>query len=165
MPGVSTDAELSRLAAELGGVLKRRRLKLAVAESCTGGWLAKCLTEVPGSSAWFERGVVTYSNRAKQDLLGVAAPTLLQFGAVSGQVAREMGEGLLLRAPVDLGVAITGIAGPDGGSPDKPVGLVWIAWVSQGQTPHTASFHYPGDRETVRRAAVREALQGLLRRV
>jgi nicotinamide-nucleotide amidase len=162
---MSSDLELAALATDLGQALKRRRLKLAVAESCTGGWLGKCITDVAGSSAWFDRGFVTYSNRAKQDLLGVQAPTLLQYGAVSEQTAREMAEGVLLRSTADLGVAITGIAGPDGGSGDKPVGTVWFAYARRGAAVETHTQRFPGDRDAVRRAAVAEALRGLAQRL
>lgn len=152
------DADLTRLAVELGAVLRRRRCKLAVAESCTGGWVAKCVTDVAGSSQWFDRGFVAYTNRAKQDLLGVAPQVLLQFGAVSGQVAGEMAEGALLRSNADAALAVTGIAGPDGGSPDKPVGTVWFAWAMRGQPTETRQMRFDGGRDMVRRAAVATAL-------
>lgn len=111
---------------------------LAVAESCTGGLIARLLTDLPGSSAWFERGIVSYSNRAKQDLLGVPGALLERHGAVSGEVAQAMAGGLLARAPVDWALAVTGVAGPGGGSPDKPVGIVWIAWGERARFASTA---------------------------
>lgn len=157
-----TDAELARLAVELGAVLRRKRLKLAVAESCTGGWVAKCVTDVAGSSQWFDRGFVAYTNRAKQDLLGVTPQGLLQFGAVSAQVAKEMAEGALLRSNADAALGITGIAGPDGGSPDKPVGTVWFGWAVRGQPAETRQMRFDGDRDMVRRAAVAAALTRMI---
>lgn len=156
--GAHPDAELARLAVGLGTALRRRRLKLAVAESCTGGWVAKCVTDVAGSSQWFDRGFVAYTNRAKQDLLGVSPQALLQFGAVSAQVAKEMAEGALIRSNADLALGITGIAGPDGGSPDKPVGTVWFGWALRGQPAETRQMRFDGDRDMVRRAAVAAAL-------
>lgn len=156
--GAHSDTDLARHAIELGTVLRRKRLKLAVAESCTGGWVAKCVTDVAGSSQWFDRGFVAYTNRAKQDLLGVSPQGLLQFGAVSAQVAKEMAEGALLRSNADVALSITGIAGPDGGSPDKPVGTVWFGWVARGQPAETRQMRFDGDRDGVRRAAVAAAL-------
>jgi nicotinamide-nucleotide amidase len=156
------DAELARLAVELGAALRRKRAKLAVAESCTGGWVAKCVTDVAGSSQWFDRGFVAYTNRAKQDLLGVSPQALLQFGAVSAQAAKEMAEGALIRSNADLALGITGIAGPDGGSPDKPVGTVWFGWATRGQPAETRQMRFDGDRDAVRRAAVAAALTRLI---
>lgn len=157
-----SDADLARLAIELGAVLRRKRLKLAVAESCTGGWVAKCVTDVAGSSQWFDRGFVAYTNRAKQDLLGVSPQALLQFGAVSAQVAKEMAEGALLRSNADAALGITGIAGPDGGTPDKPVGTVWFGWSLRGRASETRQMRFDGDRDAVRRAAVAAALAHLV---
>jgi nicotinamide-nucleotide amidase len=157
-PATHADADLARLAVELGAVLRRKRLKLAVAESCTGGWVAKCVTDVAGSSQWFDRGFVAYTNRAKQDLLGVSPQALLQFGAVSAQVAKEMAEGALIRSNADATLSITGIAGPDGGSPDKPVGTVWLGWAVRGQPAETRQMRFDGDRDMVRRAAVAASL-------
>jgi nicotinamide-nucleotide amidase len=159
---MTSDAELATLARSLGERLRVKRRKLALAESCTGGWLAKCATDVAGSSQWFDRGFVAYSNRAKQDLLGVGAQALLQFGAVSAQVAAEMAEGALLRSNADLALAVTGIAGPDGGSPEKPVGLVWFAWRMRGGEPRVVEQRFAGDRDAVRRQAVAYALQRLI---
>lgn len=152
------------LAEAVGRGLQQRRASLAVAESCTGGLVAKWVTDVPGSSAWFERGLVTYSNRAKQDLLGIPEALLASFGAVSEACSRAMVSGLLERAPVDWGLSITGIAGPDGGSADKPVGTVWIAWQARGQNPLSQRFQFSGDREAVREQSARAALQGLIER-
>lgn len=157
-----SDTDLARLAIEIGAALRRKRAKLAVAESCTGGWVAKCVTDVAGSSQWFDRGFVAYTNRAKQDLLGVSPQGLLQFGAVSAQVAKEMAEGALLRSNGDVALSVTGIAGPDGGSPDKPVGTVWFAWAARGQATETRQMRFAGDRDMVRRAAVAAALSHMI---
>ena len=150
---------------ELGRLLLKQGAFLAVAESCTGGLIAKLVTDVAGSSAWFERGLVTYSNRAKQDLLGVPAETLAQFGAVSRETAEAMARGLLVMTPADWGVAVTGIAGPGGGSPEKPVGLVWIAWAQRGGSIESRYFQFDGSRDQVRSAAADAALQGMLERL
>ena len=159
---VTDDALLAALANELGIRLKSRGLKLATAESCTGGWIAKCVTDIPGSSVWFERGFVTYSNEAKRADLGVSADTLSLHGAVSEQTVREMAAGAAQRSQVPMAVAVSGIAGPDGGSADKPVGTVWIAWHWPDRHVTTQHFHFAGNREAVRRQAVTAALQGLL---
>lgn len=135
--------------------------RVVTAESCTGGWIAKTLTDVPGSSAWFEAGLVTYSYEAKQALLGVQAETLERNGAVSRETALEMVEGALGRSAADLAVAVTGIAGPGGGTPDKPVGSVWIAWQRRGEPPRARLFHFQGDREAVRSQTVAAALDAL----
>ena len=157
-----TDDELNDLAAQLGRALQAREWKLTTAESCTGGWVAKVLTDVAGSSAWFERGFVTYSDAAKQDSLGVRTATLKDFGAVSEQTAREMASGALAHSRADVALAITGIAGPGGGSMDKPVGLVWFAWARCSGALRVAQQQFSGDREAVRRQAVIAALQGVL---
>jgi nicotinamide-nucleotide amidase len=156
------DASLDALAKELGRRLLARGLKLVTAESCTGGWIAKCLTDIPGSSEWFERGFVTYSNEAKRGDLGVSAETLSIHGAVSEQTVREMAMGASQRGQAPLAVAVSGIAGPDGGSADKPVGAVWIAWHWQDRHVTAQPFHFAGNREAVRRQSVSAALQGLL---
>ena len=155
-------SELTELSNKLSRLLLERKKHLAVAESCTGGWLAKCLTDIAGSSDWFERGFVTYSNAAKQDMLGVAAPTLAADGAVSEAVVREMVRGVLVHAPVDIAVAISGIAGPGGGSPDKPVGTVCFAWAERGGGAEAATCHFDGERESVRYQAVQYALVRLI---
>ena len=157
-----TDDELNDLAAQLGRALQAREWKLTTAVSCTGGWVAKVLTDVAGSSAWFERGFVTYSDAAKQDSLGVRTATLKDFGAVSEQTAREMASGALAHSRADVALAITGIAGPGGGSMDKPVGLVWFAWARRSGALRVAQQQFSGDREAVRRQAVIAALQGVL---
>lgn len=156
---------MGTLAQDLGALLSARKQWLAVAESCTGGLVAQCITEVPGSSGWFERGVVTYSNRAKQDLLGVSPDTLEQHGAVSRETAEAMARGLLVMAPVDWTVALTGIAGPGGGSPEKPVGLVWLAWARRHGPVESAHRKFSGSRAEIREAAAQAALQGLLERL
>ncbi len=148
------------LAQQVAERLLADRLWLATAESCTGGWVAKVLTDLSGSSGWFERGLVTYSNRAKQELLGVPGALLETHGAVSGEVVAAMATGLRVRAGVDVALAISGVAGPTGGTPDKPVGTVWFAW--DAGTPTRECVRFPGDREAVRRAAVTHALRGLL---
>ena len=146
---------------ELGQRLKQANAMLATAESCTGGWAAQAVTSVAGSSEWFERGFVTYSNAAKQELLGVRAETLQRHGAVSEQTAREMAVGALARSRATIALAITGVAGPGGGTADKPVGTVCFAWVRDGAvTAETCRFS--GDRQSVRRQSVIYALEGVL---
>lgn len=144
-------------------MLLARRWLFATAESCTGGWIAKQCTDRPGSSAWFERGYVTYSNRAKIETLGVSAATLEAHGAVSEAVAREMAEGARRAACVEAALSVTGIAGPDGGTPGKPVGTVWFAWSCDGRPTVTGLQHFTGDRQSVRWQSVVHALAGLLR--
>lgn len=150
------------LAARVGAALAASGLTLATAESCTGGWIAKRVTDVPGSSGWFDRGFVTYSNIAKVELLGVRPQTLAACGAVSRETVLEMAVGALARSSADVAVAVTGIAGPDGGSADKPVGTVWIAWARRDHPPRVEQRRFSGDRENIRRAAVRAALEGVL---
>lgn len=153
---------LTELAARVGAALKARSLMLATAESCTGGWVAQALTAVAGSSDWFERGFVTYSNAAKQEMLGVSAATLAAHGAVSEHAAREMASGALAHSRAQLALAITGVAGPSGGTPEKPVGMVCFAWAGAGPMPSARTKHFDGDRESVRRQSVVFALQTLL---
>ena len=153
---------LERLARRLGARLKKRRLKLATAESCTGGWIAQAITSVPGSSDWFDRGFVTYSNEAKRELLGVRASTLSRHGAVSEETAREMASGALARSRAQIAIAVTGIAGPAGGTPEKPVGTVCFAWARENGVMRSAVRRFGGGRERVRRQSVAAALQGLL---
>jgi nicotinamide-nucleotide amidase len=136
---------------------------IATAESCTGGLISATLTAVPGSSQWFERGFVTYSNTSKTDLLGVPAPLIARLGAVSEEVALAMAQGILDRAPVSAGVAVTGIAGPDGGTKDKPVGLVHIAASRQGHDPIHEWHIFPGDRQAIRKASALTAMDMLTR--
>jgi nicotinamide-nucleotide amidase len=153
------------LAQRAGAALRARRLKLATAESCTGGGIAWWLTSVPGSSAWFDRGFVTYSNAAKEAQLGVRAETLARHGAVSEAVVREMVRGALAHSEADIAVAVTGIAGPGGGSPGKPVGTVWLAWQARGGEPESRCLRLSGDRAAVRDGAIVAALEGILRMV
>jgi nicotinamide-nucleotide amidase len=152
------------LAACLGEALRRGGLRVAAAESCTGGLIAGAITAIPGSSLWFERGFVTYSNDAKVEMLGVSPATLAAAGAVSEATAAEMATGALARSRADVAVAVTGIAGPDGGTPDKPVGTVCFAWARTGRAVATATRRFSGDRAAVRAASVGWALQGLLDR-
>ena len=159
------DAELAALSESLGSACRQRRLFLATAESCTGGWAAQVITHTAGSSEWFERGFVTYSNAAKTDMLGVRPETLQQFGAVSQETAAAMAEGALKCSKAMISLAITGIAGPTGGSPGKPVGTVCFAWCRVGETAETEAAVFAGDREAVRRQAVVHAMRGLLERL
>jgi len=154
--------ELETLAREVGHALKRHELMLVTAESCTGGWVAQVVTSVAGSSEWFDRGFVTYTNISKRELLGVKTATLSRFGAVSEQTARDMAEGALAHSHAQVALAVTGVAGPSGGTPEKPVGTVCFAWAGKKRDTKTAKHHFGGDREGVRRQAVVTALQGLL---
>ncbi|WP_240342394.1 nicotinamide-nucleotide amidase [Methylococcus sp. EFPC2] len=157
-----SEEELYRLAERLGACLLERGLKLATAESCTGGWVAQCVTDVAGSSAWFERGFVTYSNGSKQELLGVPSSVLEAYGAVSEETVRAMAAGALNASRADCAVAVSGIAGPSGAVPGKPVGTVWFAWATHTGAVATRCARYEGDRRAVRRQAVAEALRGVL---
>ena len=157
-----SEQELRDLAEQLGECLTSKDMKLASAESCSGGWLAKIITDIPGSSAWFVGSVVSYSNEAKQSLLGVSADTLSEFGAVSGDTVLEMSDGLFAHTDADVAVSISGIAGPDGGSDDKPVGLVWLSWGKRDKSVFANSFNFDGDREDVRRQSIKQALDNLL---
>ena len=152
---------MEALAGELGRRLKAAGAMLATAESCTGGWAAQVVTSVAGSSAWFDRGFVTYSNAAKQELLGVRPETLRKHGAVSEDTAREMAQGALERSQATIALSVTGVAGPGGGTPDKPVGMVCFAWARGGKLS-SETRHFPGDRESVRRQSVIRALEGVL---
>lgn len=156
------DAELLSLSHTLGETLIKQGFRLALAESCTGGWVAQCMTAVPGSSACFDRGFVTYSNEAKQEMLGVGGETLRQHGAVSEETAKEMALGALAYSTADISASITGIAGPDGGSEQKPVGTVCFGWAHRDGRIVTRTHHFSGDREAVRRQSVKTALTGLL---
>ena len=158
----TSDTALAALAASLAGKILEHELKLASAESCTGGWIAKCLTDISGSSEWFERGFVTYSNSAKMTMLGVSADTLASHGAVSEESVREMAAGAVRHSQAQVAVAVSGVAGPTGGSSEKPVGTVWIAWSWPDRSVSAKRFQFGGNREAVRRAAVMEALKGLL---
>ena len=157
------EIELRQQTQQLGEQLVAQNLTLATAESCTGGWVSKIITDIDGSSRWFECALVTYSNTSKRDLLGVAQVSLDQFGAVSQPVVKEMVLGLLDRCSANLGVSISGIAGPGGGTADKPVGTVWIAWARPGRVMESTKFEFRGDREQVRLQAVAEALHGVQR--
>jgi len=157
-----TDPVLYKLAEEVGAALKSRRLMLATAESCTGGWIAEAVTMVPGSSEWFERGFVTYTYISKREMLGVKGATLERFGAVAEEVVREMVEGALARSHAQIAVAVSGVAGPSGGTPDKPVGFVCFAWGIKDGKPRSEAKRFSGDREAVRRASVEYALRSAL---
>lgn len=152
---------MDELARRLGDSLKRAGALLAAAESCTGGWAAQVVTSVAGSSAWFDRGFVTYSNDAKRELLGVRPETLAAHGAVSEETAREMARGALERSKAGVALAITGVAGPGGGSADKPVGMVCFAWASPHKV-HSETRRFSGDRKSVREQSVIRALEGVL---
>jgi nicotinamide-nucleotide amidase len=155
------DVEIQALLEQLAQALNTTGRTVVTAESCTGGGLAEALTSVPGSSGWFERGFVVYTNTAKREMLDVKAATLARFGAVSEQTARAMAAGALRHSHGDLAVAITGIAGPDGGTPEKPVGTVCLAWADK-ESQHSTTCRFNGDRQSVRRQSVVSALQGLL---
>lgn len=153
--------DLTSLSHTVGQLLISHHLSLVTAESCTGGLLAKTLTDIPGSSAWFERGYVVYSERSKQELLGVDSKTLTQFGAVSQETVLEMAQGALQQSHANVSVAITGIAGPGGATPTKPLGLVWFAWASTHWPLQARSFQFSGGREAVRMQSVAQALNVL----
>lgn len=160
------DSALERLGRRVARQLRDQQDRVVTAESCTGGFLAKCLTDLPGSSDYFDRGWVSYSNAAKQELLGVGAGTLMRHGAVSRAVAVAMARGALRASRATVAVAVTGIAGPTGATPGKPVGTVFIAWgrrVGRGLRVEAGQYRFGGDRDAVRRRTVAKALQGLLR--
>ena len=150
------------LAERLGASLALHGWRAATAESCTGGGIAEAITRIPGSSAWFEQGFVTYSDLAKQRQLGVSEYTLAEHGAVSAATVDAMVTGALTHSSADVAVAVSGVAGPGGGSPTKPVGTVWLAWARRGRAPRTQCIHIDGDRATVRAETVRLALEGLI---
>lgn len=158
------DQALFELSQRVGHALLARGWMMASAESCTGGWVAECITMVSGSSQWFDRGFVTYTNRAKQEMLEVRADTLRVHGAVSEQTVCEMVDGALRNSQASIAVAISGVAGPTGGSPEKPVGTVCIAWGVKGKPAQAVTHRFEGDRESVRRQSVIAALNGLLER-
>ncbi|HQU78329.1 MAG TPA: CinA family protein [Azonexus sp.] len=158
-------SELEKLAEHLGRELLNRGEWLATAESCTGGWVAQTVTAISGSSTWFDRGFVSYSNGAKVDMLGVPETTLESHGAVSEATARAMAQGALKNSRADWAVAITGIAGPTGGSADKPVGMVCLAWAQRDGGCEALTCQFSGTRAEVREQAVRLALSGTLKRV
>lgn len=163
VPTIPTDAMLAAQAQSVAECLLARGQSVVTAESCTGGWIAKVLTDVPGSSTWFESGVVAYSYEAKEALLGVQPQTLERTGAVSQETAMEMVSGALARYGASVAVAVTGVAGPSGGTSDKPVGTVWIGWKRRGGYARAELFHFDGDREAVRRQTVGAALDGIRR--
>lgn len=162
MAATLSDSELQHLIHQVAAWLQARRLTLVTAESCTGGWIAKLATDVAGSSSWFDCGMVAYSYEAKQALLGVRPQTLEQLGAVSRECVIEMVSGALIHSGANIAVAVTGIAGPGGGSHDKPVGTVWIGWKRRGGYARAEVFHFDGDRDAVRRQTVQAALTGLM---
>ena len=156
------DNALFELADRVGQRLKAKGHKIATAESCTGGWIAQAITEIPGSSAWFDRGFVTYSNNAKVQMLGVTKKTLAQYGAVSAETATEMVAGALAKSEADWAVAVTGIAGPDGGSEEKPVGTVYVAWQGNLGFLHVEHLQLTGDRNQIREQTVMMALKKMI---
>ena len=159
----TTDAGLRALAEPVGARMRAQRQMLVTAESCTGGWIAKTVTDVAGSSEWFDCGIVAYSYEAKQALLSVNPHTLEAHGAVSRETVIEMVSGALVHSGASVAIAVTGIAGPGGGTADKPVGTVWIGWKRRGGYPEAELFHFDGDRDAVRRQTVAAALAGLER--
>ena len=160
---IMNEFDLQQLAQQTGQQLINKNMRLATAESCTGGWVSKVMTDIGGSSQWFECALVTYSNQSKQDLLGVSEQVLNDFGAVSEQTVKAMVLGLLDRCQADIGLSISGIAGPGGGSDDKPVGTVWIAWALTGKVVECMRYVFEGNREQIRCMAVTEALKGVQR--
>lgn len=154
--------EIAKRSLWLGQALSARGWKLITAESCTGGLLSGAVTGAPGSSLWFDRGFVTYSNESKTELLGVNPETLARYGAVSEETAREMADGALVLSHADVALAITGIAGPDGGSASKPVGTVWLAWRHRHGSVQAETFCFSGNREAIRQNTVKTALERLI---
>lgn len=157
------NAEQHSLLVRLASLAVQKQVIIATAESCTGGLIAGALTELAGSSDWFDRGFVTYSNEAKQEMLGVTNETLQQQGAVSGATVAQMAQGALTRSNASLAVSVSGVAGPGGGSDAKPVGTVWIAWASDRYGHSTRHFVFAGDRNAVREQTVTEAIRGLIK--
>ncbi|MCG5516222.1 MULTISPECIES: CinA family protein [Ectothiorhodospira] len=155
------DAILERRARVLGDALLAHGWQVALAESCTGGWIAKVMTDIPGSSAWFDRGFVTYSNAAKREQLQLSQQILDTAGAVSRETVQAMVEGVFRHCGADLAAAVSGIAGPGGGTPAKPVGTVWVAWGARGRSMHAECLHLNGGREAIRRQTVARVLEGL----
>ncbi len=155
------DQTLRHLARQVGSALAQQGLMLVSAESCTGGWLGHMVTSIAGSSAWYERGFITYSAISKQEMLGVSSKTLEQYGAVSEQTAREMAHGAVARSRAQVAVSVTGIAGPGGGTVEKPVGMVCFAWVMKDNHVRSETRHFTGEREAVRQQSVAVALQGI----
>lgn len=154
--------DITNLVTQVGAALRARGRFLVTAESCTGGWIGREVTAAPGCSHWYERGFITYTNLSKQEMLGVRAETLERWGAVSEQTVREMAEGALCHSHAQVALAVSGIAGPGGGTPDKPVGTVWLAWAGDWFETLARRQVFSGDREAVRRQAVSASLQQLL---
>ncbi|WP_432740690.1 CinA family protein [Methylobacter sp. G7] len=155
------ESELFKLAEQLGRLLKASGKTIATAESCTGGWIAQTITDVPGSSAWFDRGFVTYSNAAKVQMLGISVQLLEDYGAVSAEAATEMAAGVLTHSNADIAVAVTGIAGPDGGTQEKPVGTVFIAWAHKNGAAKVVKKQFSGNRRQIRAQTVKSAIEGM----
>ncbi|MEL6750059.1 MAG: CinA family protein [Pseudomonadota bacterium] len=160
---LSLSTELTSVLNQIRQALHNRQAMLACAESCTGGWIAKLITDQPGSSSWFDRGFVTYSNAAKHQMLRVPMSLLAQYGAVSQQVAEGMAAGAIQHSSADFALAVTGIAGPDGGSREKPVGTVWLAWAGPSGIQSCVK-HFTGNRDEIRQATVKASLEGLTAR-
>jgi nicotinamide-nucleotide amidase len=156
------DLTLQDLAIKVGSALTQQGLMLASAESCTGGWLGQTITSIAGSSAWYERGFITYTDISKREMLGVNSTTLEQYGAVSEEIAYEMAEGAIARSHVQVVVSVTGIAGPGGGTAKKPVGMICFAWIMKDGLARTETRYFGGSREEIRQQAVAEALQGVI---
>jgi nicotinamide-nucleotide amidase len=156
------ESKLFQLAEHLGRLLKASGNTIATAESCTGGWIAQTITDVAGSSSWFDRGFVTYSNAAKVQMLGVSQQTLEKYGAVSAEIATEMAVGVLAHSDADIAVAVTGIAGPDGGASEKPVGTVFIAWADKTGDTNVVRKQFSGNRRQIREKSVRSAIEGVV---
>lgn len=157
-----SDEQLSALADQLGSELVSKKNKLVTAESCTGGWVGRVITSVTDSSRWYDRGFITYSNASKREMLEVSSEVIARYGAVSEQTVRAMAEGALKNSQAQFALSITGIAGPGGGSDEKPVGLVWFAWTGKGGETRSESSQFTGERQDVQKQAVRFALQGML---
>jgi nicotinamide-nucleotide amidase len=155
------ESELFKLAEQLGRLLKASGKTIATAESCTGGWIAQTITEIPGSSAWFDRGFVTYSNAAKVQMLGISVQLLEDYGAVSAEAVTEMAAGALTHSNADIAVAVTGIAGPDGGTQEKPVGTVFIAWAHKNGAAKVVKKQFSGNRRQIRAQTVKSAIEGM----
>lgn len=157
-----TEQTIRDLAQQLGEYLKQSGIKVATAESCTGGWIAKLITDIPGSSRWYEGSVVCYSNEAKHSLLGVPMETIDKYGAVSSDTVLSMINGLFERTLAELAVSVSGIAGPDGGTDQKPVGTVWIGYGKRGENAFAREFHFEGNRESIRLQSVEACLKLLI---
>ena len=159
---VATEQTIRELAQQLGECLKVRAMRLATAESCTGGWIAKVITDIPGSSGWFEGSVVSYSNNVKHSLLGVPLETLEEYGAVSGETVLSMTDGIFEKTLADVAVSVSGIAGPGGGTEKKSVGTVWICHGKRGKSSFAHEYKFDGDREAIRLQAVEASLNAVL---